>query len=62
MQTEKHFAYLIQRCKDGFVVREFQADRTYGKEAFQTPSFIARKSGARFMTRKGSQEPTIGVV
>ena len=33
MQTEKHFAYLIQRCKDGFVVREFQADRTYGKES-----------------------------
>ena len=29
----KHFAYLIQRCKDGFVVREFQADRTYGKES-----------------------------
>ncbi len=25
--------YLIQRCKDGFVVREFQADRTYGKES-----------------------------
>ena len=33
MQTEKHFAYLIQRCKDGFVVREFQADRTYRKES-----------------------------
>ena len=33
MQTEKYFAYLIQRCKDGFVVREFQADRTYGKES-----------------------------
>ena len=33
MQTEKHFAYLIQRCKVGFVVREFQADRTYGKES-----------------------------
>lgn len=61
MQTEKHFAYLIQRCKDGFVVREFQADRTYGKKAFQTPSFIVRKSGARFMTGKENQEPTIGV-
>ena len=33
MQTEKHFAYLIQRCKVGFVVREFQADRTYRKES-----------------------------
>ncbi len=62
MQTEKHFAYLIQRCKDGFVVREFQADRTYGKKkAFQPPSFIVRKSGARFMTGKENQEPTIGV-
>ena len=33
MQTEKYFAYLIQRCKDGFVIREFQADRTYRKES-----------------------------
>ncbi len=60
MQTEKHFAYLIQRCKVGFVVREFQADRTYRKESLPNSSFIVRKSGARFMTRKGSQEPTIG--
>jgi hypothetical protein len=32
-----------------------------GKKAFQTPSFIVRKSGARFMTGKENQEPTIGV-
>lgn len=32
IRTGKYFAYLIQRCKDGFVIREFQADRTYRKE------------------------------
>lgn len=28
-QTDKHYAYLIQRCKDGFVIREFWVNRTY---------------------------------
>lgn len=31
-QTDKYYAYLIQRCRDGFVVREFRADRTYRKD------------------------------
>mgnify|MGYP001307995274 CR=1 FL=1 len=30
-QTDKYYAYLVQRCRDGFVVREFQVDRTYRK-------------------------------
>ena len=30
-QTQRHYAYLIQRCKDGFVIREFWANRTYRK-------------------------------
>ena len=32
IQTKRHYAYLIQRCKDGFIVREFRTDRTYRKE------------------------------
>ena len=31
-QTDKYYAYLVQRCRDGFVVREFHADRTYRKD------------------------------
>lgn len=31
-QTDKYYAYLIQRCKDGFVIREFWANRTYRKD------------------------------
>ena len=31
-QTQRHYAYLIQRCKDGFVIREFWANRTYRKD------------------------------
>lgn len=30
-QTGKYYAYLIQRCRDGFVIREFWANRTYRK-------------------------------
>lgn len=32
-QTQRHYAYLIQRCRDGFVVREFWANRTYRKHS-----------------------------
>lgn len=32
IQTKNYHAYLIQRCKDGFVLREFRTDRTYRKE------------------------------
>ena len=31
-QTDKYYAYLVQRCRDGFAVREFRADRTYRKD------------------------------
>lgn len=31
-QTNKHYAYLLQRCRDGFVIREFWANRTYRKD------------------------------
>lgn len=33
IRTEKDYAYLIQRCKDGFVLREFWAERTYWKDS-----------------------------
>ena len=32
-QTDKYYAYLIQRCRDGFVIREFWANRTYRKDS-----------------------------
>lgn len=32
-QTDKHYAYLIQRCRDGFVIREFWANRTYRRDS-----------------------------
>lgn len=31
-QTDKYYAYLIQRCRDGFVIREFWANRTYRRD------------------------------
>ena len=31
-QTDRHYAYLIQRCRDGFVIREFWANRTYRRD------------------------------
>lgn len=33
IRTDRYYAYLIQRCRDGFVLREFKADRTYRKES-----------------------------
>ncbi len=61
MQTEKHFAYLIQRCKDGFVVREFQADRTYGKESLPKSKLYCQEIRRTIYDRERKQEPTIGV-
>ena len=31
-KTDRYYAYLVQRCRDGFVIREFWADRTYRKD------------------------------
>ena len=36
--TGRSYVYLLQRCKDGFVIREFTAERFYRKESYQTPS------------------------
>lgn len=33
IRTDRYYAYLLQRCRDGFVVREFETDRTYRKES-----------------------------
>ena len=35
--TKDAYMYLIQRCKDGFVIREFMGQRFYSKETYQTP-------------------------
>lgn len=31
-KTDRYYAYLVQRCRDGFVIREFWTDRTYRKD------------------------------
>lgn len=31
-QTGRYYAYLVQRCRDGFVIREFWANRTYRRD------------------------------
>jgi len=36
--TGRSYVYLMQRCKDGFVIREFTAERFYNKESYQTPA------------------------
>ena len=35
--TQKVYFYLIQRCKDGVMVREFEGHRTYRKGEYMTP-------------------------
>lgn len=61
MQTEKHFAYLIQRCKDGFVVREFQADRTYGKESLPNSKLYCQEIRRTIYDRERKPRTSIGV-
>lgn len=43
MQTKRHYAYLLQRCRDGVVIREFVADRTYRKEELPGASVHCRE-------------------
>lgn len=35
--TDRYHMYLLQRCKDGFICREFQGYRKYPKGEYQTP-------------------------
>ncbi|MBP1736761.1 MAG: hypothetical protein H6Q60_642 [Oscillospiraceae bacterium] len=41
--TRDNYVYLIQRCRDGFIVREFCAERTYRKGEYQTPRVPCRE-------------------
>ena len=43
MQTNQHAAYLIQRCRDGFVIREFMADRTYWRKSLPQAKMYCRE-------------------
>jgi len=36
--TGSFYAYLIQRCKDGFMIREFEVSQTFRKGQYKTPS------------------------
>ncbi|WP_326975268.1 PcfJ domain-containing protein [Caproicibacter sp. BJN0012] len=38
VQTGRQFMYLLQRCRDGFVIREFQGDRKYHKCEYRSPT------------------------
>ena len=46
IRTEKDYAYLIQRCKDGFVLREFWAERTYWKDSLPSDVYKRQLLGA----------------
>ncbi|WP_313530585.1 PcfJ domain-containing protein [Anaerotignum sp.] len=39
--TERHPMYLLQRCKDGFMCREFYGYRKYAKGQYQTPECVS---------------------
>lgn len=41
--TKDAYVYLIQRCKDGLVIREFIGQRFYSKETYQTPTLSIRE-------------------
>ena len=57
---EKDYAYLIQRCKDGFVLREFWAERTYWKDSLPLESLTGMSFAVRFMTAVEKYALTIG--
>ena len=60
IRTEKDYAYLIQRCKDGFVLREFWAERTYWKDSLPCESLTGMSFAVRFMTAVEKYALTIG--
>lgn len=41
--TESVWVYLLQRCKDGFLIREFKARRHYSKGEYLAPEIEARE-------------------
>lgn len=41
--TGRDYMYLIQRCEDGFMVREFQGYRRYWKEDYRNPECSCRE-------------------
>lgn len=42
--TEQEYAYLLQRCEDGIVVRMFRCYRKYKKTDYENPERICRES------------------
>lgn len=38
VQTQREVMYLLQKCKDGFIIREFQAYCKYPKGEYRTPT------------------------
>lgn len=43
VHTARAFMYLVQRCQDGFMVREFEGSRTYKKGEYRSPSVVCHE-------------------
>ena len=59
-QTDKYYAYLIQRCKDGFVIRNSGRTGPTERTGCHTASLIGMSSGVRFMTTAARSVPITG--
>ena len=54
--TRINYMYLIQRCKDGFVVREFKGSRHYKKGSYDTPE-LRHYEISRSIYNKNARNP-----
>ncbi len=43
MHTEQHTMYLLQKCKDGFMIRQFEGSRFYHSGSYQNPEVRCRE-------------------
>ncbi|MBD5133489.1 MAG: hypothetical protein HDT38_03300 [Clostridiales bacterium] len=43
VRAEGSYIYLLQQCRDGFVIRNFKASRTYRPSAYKTPELFYRE-------------------
>lgn len=53
VDTEDRYMYLIQRCEDGFMIREFIGSGRYRKEQYQNPEYSHREIRRAIYDRNG---------
>ncbi|WP_314723438.1 PcfJ domain-containing protein [Enterocloster bolteae] len=41
--TQEEWMYLVQKCRDGFVIRQYSAIRIYSKENYETPELSCKE-------------------